>query len=231
MRQVHVTSSPSRDAGDSTAWYASFRSFCAAYLRARFGLEWGLSPEQSLALHAGNRVVPKQLLVRAPKGRNQVTPLPHGTSLLEVRAAIPDAGDVPELDGMRAFSLSAARVACPARFFHLNPVDARTAPALMHGPSDLLRRLLDGGHSTVGGRLPVDHHAGRTAGRLHDGPRRRERARRDRPARRPPRRTRATGWLKTNRFPVGLGPAPGHPAAPGRRPADGARALGAIMAP
>ena len=153
LKGWYVAASPDRDAGDSTAWYASFWSFCAGYLHARFGLEWSLSPEQSLALHAGNRVVPKQLLVRAPKGRNQVTPLPHGTSLLEVRAAIPDARDVTELDGMRAFSLSAALVACPARFFHLNPVDARTALALVHDPSDLLRRLLDGDHSTIAGRL------------------------------------------------------------------------------
>ncbi len=153
LKGWYVAASPGRGAGDSTAWYASFWSFCAAYLHTRFGLEWSLSPEQSLALHAGNRVVPKQLLVRAPKGRNQITPLLHGTSLLEVRAAIPDAGDVTELDGMRAFSLPAALVACPARFFQHNPVDARTALALVHDPSDLLRRLLDGGHSTVAGRL------------------------------------------------------------------------------
>lgn len=54
---------------------------------------------------------------------------------------------------MRAFSLPAAPVACPARFFQHNPVDARTALALVHDPSDLLRRLLDSGHSTVAGRL------------------------------------------------------------------------------
>ena len=108
MKGWYVTVSPDRSTGDGTAWYASFRSFCAAYLRSRFGARWCLSPEQSLALHAGNRTVPSQLLVRAPKGRNRVTALLHGTSLLEVRAALPDAEDVVELDGMRAFSLSAA---------------------------------------------------------------------------------------------------------------------------
>ena len=151
----YVAASPDRGAGDSTAWYASFWSFCAGYLNARFGAGWCLSPEQSLALHAGNRTVPRQLLVRAPKGRNQVTPLPHGTSLLEVRAALPPGGeDVVTLDGMRAFSLPAALIACPARFFRLNPVDARTALALVPDASDLLRRLLDGGHGgTVAGRL------------------------------------------------------------------------------
>ena len=104
---------------------------------------------------AGNQAVPRQLLVRASKGRNQVTPLPHGTSLLEVRAALPPGGeDVVTLDGMRAFSLPAALIACPARFFRLNPVDARTALALVPDASVLLRRLLDGDRGgTVAGRL------------------------------------------------------------------------------
>jgi hypothetical protein len=39
---------PDQVAGESTAWYASFWDFCAAYLRERFGTNWSLSPEQSL---------------------------------------------------------------------------------------------------------------------------------------------------------------------------------------
>lgn len=38
--------------GETTAWYASFWDFCAAYLEARFGDEWSLSPEQSVLIHA-----------------------------------------------------------------------------------------------------------------------------------------------------------------------------------
>ena len=148
-----VAASPDRAAGDSTAWYASFWRFCAGYLRARLGEAWCLSPEQSLLLHAGNRTVPGQLLVRAPRGRNRVTPLLHGTSLLEVRAAMPAAEDVAEVDGMRAFSPAAALIACPARFFERHPVDGRAALALVRDASDLLPRLLDGGHGTVAGRL------------------------------------------------------------------------------
>ena len=111
------------------------------------------SPEQSLALHVGNRTVPGQLLVRAPRGRNRVTDLLHGTSLLEVRAAMPAAGDVVEVDGMRAFRPGAALVACPGRFFCEHAVDARAALALLRDASDLLPRLLEGGHGTVAGRL------------------------------------------------------------------------------
>lgn len=153
MKGWYVASAPDRRAGDSTAWYASFWRFCAGYLRARFGAVWCLSPEQSLLLHAGNRTVPAQLLVRAPRGRNSVTPLLHDTSLLEVRAAMPATGDVLEVNGMRAFSPTAALIACPAWFFRRHPVDARAALALVGDASDLLPRLLAGGHGTVAGRL------------------------------------------------------------------------------
>ena len=153
MKGWYVAGSPGRSTGDSTAWYASFWPFCAGYLRARFGAAWCLSPEQSLVLHAGNRTVPGQLLVRAPRGRNRVTPLLHGTSLLEVRAAMPDADDVVEVEGLRAFAPAAALVACPARFFHRHPIDARAVLALVRDASDLLPRLLAGGHGAAAGRL------------------------------------------------------------------------------
>jgi hypothetical protein len=67
--------------GESTAWYASFWRFCGAYLEARFGARWCLSPEQSLSLHAGNWTVSGQLAARSPRAGNKVTKLPHGTSL------------------------------------------------------------------------------------------------------------------------------------------------------
>ena len=154
IRGWYVAAAPGGRAGDSTAWYASFWPFCAGYLNARFGAAWCLSPEQSLALHAGDRTVPGQLLVRAPRGRNRVTPLLHGTSLLEVRAALPAAKDVVDVEeGIRAFSPAAALVACPARFFRRHPVEARAALTLVRDASDLLPRLLDGGRGTVAGRL------------------------------------------------------------------------------
>ena len=42
MKGWYIAGSPNQDAGDSTAWYASFWSFCAGYLRARFGERWCL---------------------------------------------------------------------------------------------------------------------------------------------------------------------------------------------
>ena len=77
MKGWYIPSGPDEATGESTAWYASYWQFCAAYLNARFGTDWTLSSEQSLLLHAGNRTVPRQLLVRvARNARNKVTQLP-----------------------------------------------------------------------------------------------------------------------------------------------------------
>jgi hypothetical protein len=79
-------------------------------LETRFGKNWSLSPEQSLSLHGGGWTVPRQLFVRSPKGGNKVVRLPHGTSLLDVRAAMPAPADRVEKDGLRIFSLESALI-------------------------------------------------------------------------------------------------------------------------
>jgi Fic family protein len=147
---------PSRQdeiAGESTAWYASFWHFCAAYLNKRFSDKWCLSPEQSLSLHAGNWTVPQQLLVRTPKGSNKITALPHHTSLLDVRYEVPDRKNRKILNGIQVFSLSAALVTSAPRFFRQNPTDTRTVLTLIRDASEILYFLLAGGHSTIAGRL------------------------------------------------------------------------------
>jgi hypothetical protein len=153
MKGWYIPARPDDAAGESTAWYASFWAFCAAYLRERFGTEWCLSPEQSLSLHTGNHAVPPQLVVRSPKGGNKPTTLPYGTSLLDVRAAIPEEKDIDERDGLRLFSLPAALMASSLAFFEHNPTDARAALATIRDASEVLDRLLEGGHSTIAGRL------------------------------------------------------------------------------
>jgi hypothetical protein len=153
MKGWYIPSRPDEPAGESTAWYASYWEFCAAYLNERFAQDWSLSPEQSLLLHAGNRTVPRQLLVRAKKARNNITAFPHGTSLLDVRAALPEAQDVAELDKLRLFSLPAALVTCAPGFYTQHPTDARAAISTVRDASDILPRLLEGGHSTIAGRL------------------------------------------------------------------------------
>ena len=153
MRGWYIPSRPDETPGDSTAWYASFWDFCAAYLAERFGKEWTLSPEQSLSLQGGNRTVPAQLIVRTPKGGNKPTPLPHGTSLFDVRNAMPPDRETIELDGLRLFSVPAALVGVSEQFFRRAPTDVRAAMATVKDASDVLALLLEGGHSTIAGRL------------------------------------------------------------------------------
>ncbi len=149
----YVPARQDQGAGESTAWYASFWDFCAAYLDYRFGDQWCLAPEHSLALHVGNRTVPQQLIVHAPKGGNKPTNLPHNTSLFDARYPLPDKPHTVVKDGLRLFSLPAALVACGAGYFEKRPTDARAALAMIRDESDVLAVLLDGGQSTVAGRL------------------------------------------------------------------------------
>jgi len=153
MKGWYIPVHPDEVMGESTAWYASFWGFCAVYLKERFGTNWSLSPEQSLLLHVGNMTVPRQLLVRSPKARNKITTLPHDTSLFDTRAALPDAGQVAEKDGLRLFSVCAGLVNCGSGFFLQNATDARAALAMVRDASDVLALLLEGGRTTVAGRL------------------------------------------------------------------------------
>ncbi len=153
MKGWYVPTGPDATAGDSTAWFASFWGFCAAYLNARFGTDWCLSPERSLLLHAGNWTVPTQLVVRTPKGGNKPTPLPHGTSLIDVRAVLPELSQREELDGLRVFSLPAALVFAGPGTFSGSPAEMRAALATVRDASEVLAILLPGGHSAIAGRL------------------------------------------------------------------------------
>jgi hypothetical protein len=153
MKGWYIASRPDEGRGDRTAWYASFWDFCAAYLSERFGTEWCLSPEQSLSLHAGDRAVPAQLLVRSPKARNNVTRLAYDTSILEVRSNLPTPGNTEDKERLRVFSLASALVACAPGFFTQKPTDIRTALSMVSDASELLSKLLEGGHSIIAGRL------------------------------------------------------------------------------
>jgi len=153
MKGWYIPARPDETAGESTAWYAAFWPFCAAYLEHRKVKDWCLSPEQSLLLHAENWTVPKQLLVRATKASNNITALPHGTSLLDVRSALPESKDIVVKDGLHLFALPAALIACAPGFFKQYPTDMRAALSIIGDASEVLNQLLEGGHSTIAGRL------------------------------------------------------------------------------
>lgn len=153
MKGWYISGHPDEPQGESTSWYASFWAFCAAYLSERFGDEWCLSPEQSISLHTGDWTVPKQLLVRSPKGGNKPVDLLYGTSIFDIRLELPPAADVEVRDRLRVYTLPAALISCAPPQFAAQPFTLRAALAMVPDASDVLTRLLEGGRSTIAGRL------------------------------------------------------------------------------
>jgi hypothetical protein len=153
LKGWYISSRPDERQGESTFWYVSFWQFCASYLNKRFKNVWCLSPEQSLLLHAENWTVPKQLLVRSPKGNNKVTKLLFDTSLLDVRYTMPNKKNIEEKNGLRIFAKIPALVTCSPTFFMQYPTDARVVLATIQDASEILPVLLEGGHSTIASRL------------------------------------------------------------------------------
>jgi fido (protein-threonine AMPylation protein) len=154
MKGWLISSSPTARDGDSTPWYASFWEFCARYCKERFGEDWHLSPEQSLLLHAENTVIPAQVIVYTPRGTNNMIRLLFNTSLYDFKEAeIPSPADISLRDELHLFSPAAALIRVTPAFFTRHPIEAQVALTSLSDASDLLRRLLDRGHSVVAGRL------------------------------------------------------------------------------
>ena len=149
-----IFSSPLAREGDSTPWYACFWEFCASYCRDRFDDAWHLSPEQSVLLHAQNTVIPKQVVVYSRKGTNHNMNLLFGTSLYDLKQPeMPPAADVSVKDGLRLFSPASALVKVPEAFFTRNPIETLVVLAGLREESDVLRVLLNGGHSAKAGQI------------------------------------------------------------------------------
>jgi hypothetical protein len=154
MKGWLISSAPSARAGDSTPWYASFWEFCARYCNERFGTEWFLSAEQSLALHSERMVIPQQVVVCSPKGTNHSIELLFGTSLFDLKAAgMPEPGDLIVREGLQLFSPATALVRVAEPFLARNPLETQVVLANLGDASDLLRLLLNGGHSAKAGCL------------------------------------------------------------------------------
>ncbi|MBW8831926.1 MAG: Fic family protein [Burkholderiales bacterium] len=153
MKGWYIPIRPDGPEGESTDWYASFWPFCSAYLTERFGEDWCLGAEHSIALHTGNWNVPRQLLVRATRGGNKPTGLLHDTSIFDLRLEVPTPTDIQVVDGLRLMRLPAALISCAPGHFAAYPVETRAALAMIADASDVLSRLLDGGHSSIAGRL------------------------------------------------------------------------------
>ena len=154
MKGWLISSSPDAQAGEGTPWHASFWEFCARYCDERFGDQWHLSPEQSLFLHGERTVIPDQLVVHSPKATNNDIKLLFGTTLYDLKVAeMPPPAALTVREGLRLFTAAAALVRVPESFFQLYPLEAQVVMASLADASDLLRLLLNGGHSAKAGYL------------------------------------------------------------------------------
>ena len=154
MRGWLMLTHPSHTPNDPTPWYACFWEFCARYCTARFGTQWQVSPEQSLLLHAESTVVPKQVVIYAPKGTNNLIALPFGTSLYDLKhRPMPAEADLGDRDGLKLFTPEAALLKVSESFFSRAPLEAHTLLSSMPDASALLNRLIAGSHPRIAGRL------------------------------------------------------------------------------
>ena len=149
----YIPSRPDEVKGESTVWYASFWRFCAVYLEARFGTR--LVPfAGTVALHPCRQLdgaPPASGAIAQSAQQGHGTPAWHITA--GVRAALPARADREEKEALRLFSLESALIECSPAYFSNRPTDVRAALMTIRDASGLLRRLLDGGHTTIAGRL------------------------------------------------------------------------------
>lgn len=153
LKGWYISSPHDEQKGDSTSWYVSFWEFSGQYLKDRYEENYCVSPEQSLMLHAGNNSVPKQLLIRSPKGNNLPTNLIFETSLFVIKSSLPEKVGIEDKNGLRVMNLQSSIVHCGPSFFKQQSTDVRTALLMVKDASELLNILLEGGHSKIAGRL------------------------------------------------------------------------------
>jgi fido (protein-threonine AMPylation protein) len=66
---------------------------------------------------------------------------------------LPKGRDLEEMGGLRLYSLPAGLIACGPSAFTQIPTDIRAALSAIRDSSEILEPLLDGGHTTIAGRL------------------------------------------------------------------------------
>ena len=153
MKGWYISARPDSAPGDTTNWYTSYWYFIAEYCNSRFGKDWCLTPDHSLSIHSGNWVVPTQVIIRSPKGTNNVVELMHNTSLLDIKVSLAHSIYAEPRFGLNLYSLPEALIECSPDFFKLDSVTARTCLLLIADASDLLNILLEKGQSKKAGRL------------------------------------------------------------------------------
>jgi len=146
-----VNSRPGSRRRIDEAWSTVFWEFVGSYSKERFGGNWTLSPEGSLAYLSGQRSVPVQLIVRSPRGGNDNLRLPGGSSIYFLKTTMVD--DASEVDGIRVMSAEDALCNLSPNSWRSMQTDVVSVLGTIRGASSLLRHLLLDGRSHIAGRI------------------------------------------------------------------------------
>jgi fido (protein-threonine AMPylation protein) len=151
----YMPSRPDENPGDSTPWYATMRDFISGYCTERFGDQWHVSAEYSILLHVGATISPRQIVVSSPHAKNSLLNLPDNCSIVDckVNTTFPPLSKMQLIEGIRVLILPLALIRVPEAFFVNFSQDAHIALHQLRDASELNRELLEGGHSTIAGRL------------------------------------------------------------------------------
>lgn len=152
-RGWYIVTNPENQQGESTSWYNSYWNFCSRYLENKYNGKYCISPEQSLLLHAGNTVIPVQLIIKSPNGPNKIIPLLYNTSLFELKAELSTENKLSYINGIKAFNLEQSLIYIQPVMYRSNATDVRTALFMIKDASQILGPLLDGAHTRPAGRL------------------------------------------------------------------------------
>ncbi len=149
----YIISNPSALQGDTTMWYASFWHFIAKYANHRFGNEWCLSAEQSLAIYSGATTVPRQVVIRSPKATNSQTELIHQTSIFSLKATLPDKIDSNNPYNLNLYPLDEAIIVATPQMYKNDAITMRTVLSSIISVDGILKILVDSGQTARGGRV------------------------------------------------------------------------------
>lgn len=153
MKGWYFLSRPDLLRGDSTAWYVHFWDFLRVYLNKRFGEEYCLSADSSLAIYTQMSLIPSQIIVLVAKGGSNHYPLLHNTSILIYADAKNMPAERVTVNGLQCMSLMMALCRVSPTYFVKQRENAEIALRLVKNPSDLSLVLIKNNYKSAASRL------------------------------------------------------------------------------
>lgn len=152
LRGWYLLKQPAAKDGESTSWYSSFWDFIGIYLGSRFGENYCLSANDSISVHLGSTIIPKQLLVMVKKGGSSIVDLPFDTSIMIYQETKTFPESLAVVHGINVMPLAMALHRVSAQFFKKQANDAEIALKMVN-PLELSQILLSGSNIAAAGRI------------------------------------------------------------------------------